>query len=240
MSELITVLVSSSPILTHPDTTMIEETIRSIRAQLPDSPIKIMCDGVREEQAHLAPAYKEYIKELVKQMLFNWENVYVYPFPTFQHQAVMTIRTLDTVQTPLILFVEHDTPLMDRPNDWDFLVNTANAGISPMIRFHYDETIHPDHLHLMWGELTPYLIKTTQWSQRPHLANKVWYETLLQKHFSPESRTFIEDKIYGVVVNEPWEWHQLSIYNPEGTGQNMKRSRDLNGRGDEQKYPLTF
>jgi hypothetical protein len=236
----LTVLISSSPILSHPSTHIIDETIRSIRWHLPEAPIFVMTDGVRDEQAHLKEAYRLYRSNLVTKMLLDWRGVMVLPFPEFSHQAVMTIKTLEIVQTPLILFVEHDTPLVERFIDWDFLTSAAHAGLSPMIRLHYDETIHREHEHLMRGELTPNLIKTVQWSQRPHLANKNWYGDLLLKHFTPESRTFIEDKIYGVVVEAPWEQYQLTIYNPEGTGQRMKRSRDLNGRGEEQKYGMVF
>lgn len=219
---------------------MIEETIRSIRWHLEAAPIFIMTDGVREEQLHLKEAYRQYRSELVTKMLMEWEGVMILPFPDFCHQAVMTIKALELVRTPLILFVEHDTPLVDRPIDWGFLINTAHAGISNHIRLHYDESIHPEHEHLMCGKITPHLIKTVQWSQRPHLANKAWYGNLLLNHFSPNSRTFIEDKVYSPVVSSPWEDYQLTIYDPEGTGQKMKRSRDLNGRGDEPKYSMTF
>lgn len=236
----ITVIISSSPIMSHPSTHIIEETIRSIRYHLPKSMIFVMTDGVREEQSHLKEAYRLYRSDLVTKMLLTWENVMILPFPEFTHQAVMTIKTLEIVQTPLILFVEHDTPLVDRPIDWEMLMATAHSGLSPMIRLHYDVRIHPEHQHLMCGKLTDHLIKTTQWHQRPHIANKIWYGDLLLKHFTPQSRTFIEDKIYGVVVEAPWEQYQLTVYDPHGTGEDMKCSRDLNGRGEEQKYSMQF
>jgi len=238
----ITVIISSSPILSHPSTHIIDETIKSIRWHLPEVPIFIMTDGVREEQRHLTEAYRQYRSDLVTKMLLNpeWSHTMVLPFPEFTHQAVMTIKALEIVQTPLILFVEHDTPLVDRPIDWEMLMTTANCRVSPMIRLHYDVRIHPEHQHLMFGKLTDRLIKTTQWHQRPHIANKKWYGDLLLKHFTPQSRTFIEDKIYGVVVEAPWEQYRLTVYDPHGTGEDMKCSRDLNGRGDEQKYGMVF
>ena len=240
MSDLIGVLVSTSPILSHPSIKIIAETINSIRYHLPTAPIYVMADGVRDEQLHLKEAYRLYKSELTTKMLLDWENVFLFPFPEFTHQAVMTIKTLEVVKHPLLLFIEHDTPLVDRPIDWEFLFATANAGISNHIRLHYDETIHREHQHLMCGNITPNLIKTVQWSQRPHLVNREWYGNLLLEFFRPESRTFIEDRVYGTVEGSPWESFQLTIYDPEGTGQRMKRSRDLNGRGEEQKYSWTF
>jgi hypothetical protein len=50
VADLITVLIPSSPIAAHPDTSMIEQTIRNVRAKLPDCEIIIMLDGVRSEQ----------------------------------------------------------------------------------------------------------------------------------------------------------------------------------------------
>ncbi len=114
------------------------------------------------------------------------------------------------------------------------------AGATNHIRFHLDEQIHPDHEFLMEGKLTDNLIKTKQWSQRPHLANTKWYAAMLAATFTKDSRTFIEDKIYGVVCSAPWESSRLTIYDPNGDGKNMKRSGDLNGRAFEPKYDLIF
>ena len=237
----ITVLVSSSPILSHPSTGIIAETLDSIRYHLPESRILLMCDGIRPEQAHLMESYTKYKSRLLDMMLLGLdEHLELLPFPSFLHQAVMTIKTLEMVATPMILFVEHDTPLVDRPIEWDYLASTLQTGMTNHIRLHYDETIHPEHQHLMRGKLIPELIKTVQWHQRPHLANANWYAKVLMANFSPLSRTFIEDKIYSPVSNAAWEDYRLTIYDPEGTGLNMKRSRDLNGRGGEQKYSMQF
>jgi hypothetical protein len=236
----VTVLVSSSPIISHPSTHIIDETIASIRYHLADSPIFIMCDGVREEQAHLKEKYRQYRIDLVTRMLMSWNGVMILPFPEFTHQAVMTIKTLELVKTPLMLFVEHDTPLVDEPIDWEMLMATVNAGISNHVRLHYDDRIHPDHQHMMCGKLTGNLIKCVQWHQRPHLAHTLWYENVLLAHFTPQSRTWIEDKVYSPVSMAPWEDYRLTVYDPEGTGQNMKRSRDLNGRAGDTKFPPVF
>ena len=152
----------------------------------------------------------------------------------------MTMRTLPLVTTPLLLFLEADTPLLERPIDWAMLKNAITSGETNHIRFHLDEQIHPDHQFLMDGKLTPNLIKTRQWSQRPHLSSTAWYKSVLNSIFTPESRCFIEDRVYTFVAHSPWESYRLTIYDPEGTGQNMKRSGNLDGRGAEQKYGMTF
>ena len=233
----ITVLVSSSPCAKHPGTDMIETTVHSIRHHLPNERIVIMQDGVRPEQRRLAEAYNNYVIRLVN--LAN-ENVSVMYQSDFRHQALTTLDALASVDSPLILFVEHDTPLMYREIDWEFLHNAIRFGIVNMVRLHYDEFIHPDHYYLMRGRLGTNLYKTIQWSQRPHLARTTWYTDLLKKHFTPTSRCFIEDKVYSPVVSAPWEEYKLAIYDPKGTGLDMKCSRDLNGRGAEAKYDQVF
>ena len=63
-----------------------------------------------------------------------------------------------------------------------------------------------------------------------------WYEGIINKYFTLQSRVWIEDKIYSPVSYSEWEDFKLTIYDPCGTGQNMKRSRDIDGRGDDIKY----
>lgn len=237
---MISVLISSSPIRSHPSTSIIDETIQSIRDHLPSSPIYVMLDGVREEQKHLRENYVAYRNRMMERMLLREDGIIIVPFPIFQHQAVMTIKTLEVVKTPLMLFVEHDTPLVDRPIDWSMLMAAVHSGMTNHVRLHYDESIHADHQHMMRGSLTPNLIKCVQWHQRPHLVRADWYQKVLQENFTPDSRTFIEDKMHSPVSLSEWGKYALTVYDPEGTGQNMKRSRDLNGRAGEEKYAMTF
>ena len=236
----LSVLISSSPIQSHPSTSIIEETIASVRYHLPDAPIYVMLDGVRKEQKARATAYLEYLQRLAAWAIFHAKNIKLVPFPDFHHQAVMTMQTLELVKTPQILFVEHDTPLVDAPIDWDMLIEMIKNDTTNHIRLHYDDQIHPEHQHMMRGKLTPNLIKCVQFHQRPHLAGTQWYRELLAANFTERSRTFIEDVVYSPVSCAPWEEYKLCIYDPEGTGRNMKRSRDLNGRGSEQKYSMEF
>jgi len=230
----ITVLISSSPILSHPSNEIVAETIRSVQHQLPDAPIVLMCDGVRPEQESKRAAYSGYLESL------GSLPVSVVIEKEFCHQALMTMHALEQVETPFVLFVEHDTPIVDRFIDWMMFKQQLSSGTTNMIRCHYDETIHPEHQYLMRGKSGTNLIKTIQWSQRPHLANTQWYGDLLKANFNLNSRTFIEDKIYSPVVNAPWEAYRLTIYDPEGNGQMMKRSGNLDGRSTEPKYGMVF
>lgn len=239
VKDKITVLISSSPIPSHPSPRVIAETINSVRVYLPECEIIIMQDGVRPEQEHLREVYDKYKAEL----LFNCRHVYhnVVPifYEEFLHQAEMTRRTLDHIKTPLLLFMEHDTPLCeDRKIEWDAIVKAIESGYTDSVRFHHHNTefLHPEHMDLAIDKCRQdvcgtQLVRTRQYSQRPHVATVDLYRRMLST-FSENCRTFIEDHVYGQFY-EGKTPYKLSIYTPDG---HIKRSRDLNGRENESKY----
>jgi hypothetical protein len=241
----VTVLVPTSPIASHPDTGIIEETLASVRHHHPDAEVIVMADGVRAEQEHYRDRYSEYLERLAwlclrdgrTQLVVNGEHL---------HQAEMTRRALDMVDSPLVLFVEHDTPLVcDEPIDWPAIQAACLSDVD-LVRFHYESGVHPEHEHLML-DTEPRdvagapLLRTVQWSQRPHLANTGWYRKVLADHFPPGYVGMIEDVCHGVVHNEwrefgkaGWDRYRLAMYAPPG---NLKRSLHLDGRGDDEKWP---
>jgi len=142
-------------------------------------------------------------------------------------------KILPMIKTPLMLFCEHDTPLVtDEKIDFPYLEKTLLDGVSNLIRFHYEAFIPECHKHLMIGETENLLQKTVQFSARPHIARKDFYEKLMGR-FSESSNCFIEDRAYGQIVDFPWEDWKLHIYMP---GENIKRSLNLDGRAGDRKF----
>ncbi|MGB8834125.1 MAG: hypothetical protein WCC95_18385 [Candidatus Sulfotelmatobacter sp.] len=238
LKDKITVLISSSPIPSHPSPEMILETIASVRVHLPECEIIIMQDGIRPEQKEWSAMYEEYKRRLLLEIRNNQKNVLPIFFDEFLHQAEMTRRTLDHVKTPHILFMEHDTPLCeDRKIEWDGIVRAIESGWTESVRFsHMDcEFIHPEHMHLAIDKCRQdvcgvQLMRTRQYSQRPHVASVDYYRRLLSE-FTANCRTFIEDKAYSLFeCRTPFK---LAIYTPDG---HIKRSRDLNGRAGGPKF----
>jgi len=247
--EHTTVIIPTSPIKSHPDTSMIEQTIHDIRAKL-DSEILIMIDGVREEQSYLIPQYNEYIRRLLWKCNHEWKNVVPVLFSSHHHQAAMARETMPLVDTPTILYVEHDAPLTpDMDYDWNGIFNLVESGKFNVIRFHFEAHIPEVHKYLMLDKSVDVvdgvpLIRTAQWSQRPHVASSDYYRMILNTYFTPESRTMIEDKMHGIVIDDynkagrvGWNLHRIAIYAP---GDNIKRSYHLDGRGTEAKYDMKF
>ncbi|MCP4897300.1 MAG: hypothetical protein GY906_10050 [bacterium] len=237
----VTVLIPTSPSPFHPDTAHVEETILSVRERFPHSPIRIMIDGVRPEQWERIPDYHEYTRRLLWLVNNQWWNVQATLHDVHRHQAQMTFIEMVSVETPLLLFVEHDTPLF---GDWPIggLVQPLLAGHADLIRLNHDYRIHPEHEYLMVDEPEKLVgglsfRKTIQWSQRPHLARVGRYQEWLAEHFDFDERSMIEDRMHSVVQSAHyWGQYKLYIYTPEG---NQQRSIHLDSRGDDPKWPVT-
>lgn len=239
----LTVLMPTSPIPAHPSLHVVEEAIARIRAypDLAECEIILMIDGVRPEQAWRLADYSEYTRRVLWRCNWDpaWRGVLPLVFDEHTHQATMTRRALEIVQTPLVFFVEHDTwPVGEIP--FGALARTVENGHGgvQMLRLHYDTRIHPEHEYLMLdgGAIDAGGVpvrRTRQWSQRPHLARADWYRNLLAEHFRLEDRTMIEDAIYGPAVAAPWERFGLAIYEPSG---DVKRSATCDGRQSDPKF----
>lgn len=230
----ITVLIPTSPIESHPSTAIIDQTIASIRHWLPEAPMYVMCDGVRPEQAEYAERYKEYLDAAFK----NWQGTQLCfsQFEQHRHQVEMTRVTLPIVRTPLILWAEHDTPLVtDRPIDWDGIVEVLMSGDAECIRFHYESRITPWHLYLFEEQFESHgvpLWKTRQFCARPHVATVDFYKRALAV-FSENANSMIEDRLITFVEHQLWENWKVCVYNPPDS---MHRSLHLDGRQNDSKF----
>lgn len=241
LKDKLTVLIPTSPIKSHPSLEIIEQTIESVRDRLPDCEILIMCDGVRPEQKYMRDQYDWYLNRLLWKSNWEYHNVLPVLFDEFSHQAAMTKQILDKVRTPAILFVEHDCPL---EGDIPFpqLVDNVVDNRLDMIRLHHETMIGEYHRHLMLDP-TPIdiggvpMVRTVQWSQRPHIANTEYYRKILTENFSENSRTMIEDKMHSVAQSNPWDSHRIAIYHNEG---NIQHSITTDGRQGDEKYGDTY
>lgn len=243
-SDLITVVVPTSPIPSHPSTEVIDATIASVRAQLPDAEILVMADGVRLEQEDRRADYDAYLHSLL------WwtnraHNVAPFLAERFSHQGELMRRALDEITTPLVMFVEHDTPITGEI-DWEGICSVIRSGQLNVVRLHHEVSILKPHEHLMLDrspiDMGVPIIRTAQWSQRPHIASTAFYRNLIREWFAPSARTMIEDAVYGPLTMawsdrgvKGWEEWKVGIYAPEG---NMQRSLHLDGRGDDPKYEM--
>lgn len=240
----ITVILVTSVIPSHPDTHVVEETIKSIRHHLPDSEIILQIDGLREEQAHRKEQYDEYKTRMLWKCLHEYNNITPVIFDEYSHQSTMMKKTIDMIKTPLILYVEGDTPLItDEPIDWTACINFVDSEMAHTVRFYHEAVVPAEHDWLMMDIVGEFL-QTVQWSQRPHLSSLKYYKEVILADIP--DRTFIEDYMHGKAFEDyiiPWReskskfgWykHRIWIYYPNKT--NNKRSYHLDGRQGLRKF----
>lgn len=231
VDDEITVIMPTNPIPSHPSTEMIERTIQSVRDRLPDTEILVTIDGPADDVTDTdRAAYDEYIRRLLWLTNNKYTNVVPLLSDRHQHQTGMTRDALPWVRTPLILYVEHDTPLY---GDIPFadLGRVVRGGTANTIRLNHDTHIPDEHWYLMVDPAPTVadgvpMLRSTQWSQRPHLTSTAYYRHICT-HFWDDQPRFIEHVMYGTVLANPWDDAKLWIYHPDG---NIMRSTNLNGR----------
>lgn len=241
--QQITVLVTCSPILSHPSTEILEQTLESVWASFGRDSIAVVAfDGVRPEQEYLRQAYEEHIQEVCwRAQNGGWNGVHPVIAPQHLHQAKLTQLALESVTTPLILFMEHDTPLTADPIDWDAILDLMAHGHLDVLRFHHESQILPDHEHLMLDHETRMMLdvplrRTRQWSQRPHVATAAYYRKMLNSDwFQRPHNGFIEDTWHGVVQSYGDDTaNRVAIYCPPGV--TIGRSFHTDGRAGNPKF----
>jgi hypothetical protein len=237
---MITVFIPVSPIKSHPSTEILEQTIDSVRYWLPDAELIVTFDGVREEQEHCRADYEESIRRSLWLLDKKYQPTVPYIFDKHTHQVGMLRTVLDQVHTPLLMFVEQDTPLVtNQPIEWNAITHFIQAGRSNCVRLHHEAVIPEEHLTMMHGEENGF-IRTSQFSARPHIATVAFYRQLLH-HFSPDANCFVEDLAHGILDNSfkqdgmaGWNLWRLHIYARDPN--NLKRSLHTDGRAGENKF----
>lgn len=226
--DQITCMISCSPIKSHPDTSIIEECIESLKDYRPFSRIIVMADGVREEQAHYQPRYAEFLSRLQK----KYPDLDIFSMSEHKHQARTMRDCLQFVTTPVILFIEHDMALTgDIP--FDTMIRMIMNEEADLIRLLYEDNDLINYTHLMMEKVGDFT-KTKQWSQRPHVAGTEYYRRILNNNFSPNSKTFIEDRMHGVIEAEDnWNNNKLWTYTPPVP---VQRFTYKDGRDGDPKY----
>lgn len=248
LKDKISVIIPTSFIKSHPSTEIIEEVIRSVRERLPDSEIFLTFDGLRSDHEVYKSQYEEYIRRMLWKCHHEYHNVLPIVFESHKHQIGMAREVINMVRTPLVLYVEHDAPLCEEI-PFEELSGIILRGEGNVIRLHHEALILAVHKFLMLDQ-EPIMIgglpmvRTGQWSQRPHLASTEFYRKILFEFFKPEAYGMIEDGILGRVQESffkrgqaGWNENKVMIYAPE---RDMKRSYHLDGRGSESKFEETF
>lgn len=240
----ITAVIPTSPTPTDPDPSRTLATIDSILDRAAGCEIVLFADGVRPEQADRRHRYNLYLRALADACTRSRRSVTMVVGDRWLHQAAGLQAIFGQIRTDLMLYVEHDTPLAG-DIDLDLLAQPIRSGELDVVRLHPDTEIFEGHRHLMVGDVTVMagvpILRTVQWSQRPHLASTGFYRDSVLPYFAAQSRTMIEDVMHSVVASagksEGWGRFKVGIYHPEGS---IQRSTHSDGRGDDPKFPMQY
>lgn len=208
----ITVVISTSPIPSHPSTQIIDQVCEKIWQQLPGVPIVVLADGVHPEETHLAERYSEYIVRLQQKA-----GVTLYVAPSWGHQSGTLRWALienKFVNTPLILFTDHDRTFTDRPIPWQGLVQTLLDGTFYGVRFNADAG-RKDNTE--FGDFAPYgipLVRTTQYLNWPTLNRTDYFIEFVDSLGS--AKTFLEIGESDGFLTRNFERFPYCFYNPVG------------------------
>ena len=233
----ITTIITASPIPSHPGFEILSETVESVRERL-DGEIIVAFDGPHPGDDK--EVYEEHIRRVAYYANLHWPEVWVWYTAEWKHQAA-TVRDILPHLYPeyaAVLMMEHDTPLTGEI-PFPRLTEILYEGKFDSIRFHHESQIPPEHAYLMngtWQGEGFDVVRTNQFSARPHLALSGFYKGLMGQ-LPQDARTFIEDWAYGKVENAPWDHHKLGIYHPTG---DIKRSYHLDGRAGAPKREFSW
>lgn len=230
MKDEITVLIPVSPIPSHPDSEVLDTVMASIRERLPDSEIILMFDSPSSSLMHLKARYDEYLQEMLRRINLEMPNVTPLVFDRHMHQSLMTKEALKLVRTPFILWSEQDTTLHDEI-PMAGLLEILKDGYANIMRFSHEASVLDVHKDLFLDEspieiLGQPVLRTKQWSGRPHLARTEFYRGIADKYWDDQPR-FIEHIMYGHVVAANFDEFRLHMYAPSGT---YVRTKHLDGR----------
>jgi len=217
IEDLVTVVIPTSPIPSHPSTAIIERTINSIRRHLPTASMHILCDGVRPEMEFRREQYTDYLNRAWAKCS-EW-NSSMSQFLLHSQQAGMLKILLERgkIITPLLFFCEHDAVLDEKHIDWDAIAQLLMSGEANTVRLYWNADPHPEHLHLM-GERRSDFVKTIQWSGWPFIGRTDFYRQVMVDYFSGDDKKMLETVLYSPCVELPWESFKTWIYCPPGNG----------------------
>ena len=243
-SHLITAVITTSPIPSHPSTRIIDQAYNSIRQHLPEIPILILADGVRDEQQVWTEKYKEYLSFLKQKERYK-PDTHVIQFPIFMHQAGMLREVLkkknDIISTPLILWIEHDFYLLPEVIDWPGIVETLLDNEVTSVRFSTNNDNYakpPFEREAFISQAGIPLRKTIEYLSFPNIARRELYDAFMPQFQT--GRTHIEcGQTRSLTERDDGRTLKLSIYNPPL----RRRVGCLNGRVFEDgfvgpKFPM--
>ena len=230
----ITVLLTTSPMPSHPSPWVVENVYNSLRRHLLGSRILILADGVTGAEPEAYTEFKKNAQDL------GWELL---SFTGHHHQNLMVREALKMVTTPLVIVGDGDWGFHKRYMDWRGIVATL-----------LDESNHVQHIQIrqdnigVWeldmdcfGELENlhgiYVVPTRNFQAPTHIARTDWYRNLASSFKTPQ---LLERGEMWNALHTTGAINEMAAYIPPGpiqriyhlNGQHVRWPEQLGGIGD--------
>ena len=232
--DAITVLLTTSPMPSHPSPWVVANVHNSLRRHLPNSRIIVLADGVDGPEPETYTQFKE------AALAEGWE---LYAFVGHHHQNLMVRAALREVTTPLVIVGDGDWGFHQKYMDWRGIVATL---LDDSRRIQHIQ-IRQDNLGIWeldmdcFGELQTshgiYVLPTRNFQAPTHIARTDWYRKISSYFTVPQllERPNMWDalKITGGI-------NEMAAYIPLGpigrlyhlNGQHVVSPNELHGIGD--------
>lgn len=239
-NEAITIVTTVCAIPTQPDTTIIDTVYASARKHLPKARWLFLFDGVHPIQEDMRANYEAYRYALAGRMCKGeWENSEYIIFQEWGHQASMIRHALKegAIETPLVLWLEHDFPFNDQPIDWQGIVNSLLDNEVCYIRFALPEETRESIQILNWSIPSKFgvpMMQTKNYSSLPHVCRMDFLKRLME--FFKEGKCHLECLVTEGVAFHEGNW-RLALYTPPGE---LARFYSLDGRKGREKPPPEY
>jgi len=199
LGHLITVLIPSSRVPSHPSIGLVETAIFSVREVLglSNSPFVVCCDGSPSNDA--SDAYAQYKQRL--RAFAQSHQVQVIELDEHEGLPGVIQRGFECVHTPLALVFQHDFEVI-RPAD---IAGICDALLKPHLQINHVRLNHranrqrkADSVLKAYEhpDLQVPLLRTIAWSDRPHFTTASYYRTAVIPLLRPtRSKLGVENRL---------------------------------------------
>ena len=201
MNNMLTVVITSSFIPSHPSIKLIKETIESLSLLNPPSNTKI----ILAHDYHNHNKYRQYFQELNK-YIDKHENIFITLCKKHSHLVGNIRNALREVTSKYILVIQHDLPFIRNCEILKIIQDIEEASHIKYVRFNKRQNIKvvSDAINNLFGlqdkQKNYTYTRTPAWSDNNHLCLTTYYKDIVMKE-CPDGCA-MEHKLQGKIKNE--------------------------------------
>lgn len=196
----LTIIITASVIPSHPDITIIKETMKSLDLLNHKNSKIILAHDYSDKKE-----YKEYLKNL-ENYIKNMDNVQIVVRDDWGHLTGNIRNAIKYVKTRYILVIQHDLPFIKEVDIHKVIEDMKTTPELKSIRFNkrnnnkilgWEKEMNYNNLYnkIQFKKNYSY-ISTPNWSDQNHLTTKKYYQDIVFK--ISKNKSFMEDSLKNI------------------------------------------